>query len=217
METAVSKIRIIIADDHEIFLLGLNSLIKRQEKFEIVGRATNGNALIELVEKKKPDILIIDFLMPGINGLDAIMKIKAKNDTLKTVIISNSDDEKIKKLCESSGVDAFISKSKPREDFLNIIDLVLQGKKYYSFNEEKTLDFNNIKHSVSNPFHKLSNRELEFIKFFTLGYTYSEISERMNISDRTVNTHRVNVTRKLGKLTLGELINLARSWGVIES
>ncbi|MCB1142692.1 MAG: response regulator transcription factor [Leptospiraceae bacterium] len=211
-----TKIRVVIADDHEIYLLGLNSLLKRQEKYEIVGRATNGSGLIELVDKKNPDLVVFDFLMPGMNGLDAIMKIKAKYSNIKSVIISNTEDNNIKKLCESAGIDAFVSKTKTREEFLGILEQVMAGKKYYTSNENVRIDYNNIKHSENNPFHKLSNRELEFIKYFTQGYTYTQISQKMNISDRTVNTHRVNVTRKLGKLTLGELINLSRVWGVLE-
>lgn len=214
MEVAEKKIKVLIADDHEIFLLGLSSLIKQNQNFDLVGKILEPNEILSIIELKKPDILIIDFLMPGTNGMDIIVKAKAKIPNLKTIIISNISDAKVIQLCKDSGIDGFVAKHEPKEILIQAIDTVMKGGFYFTHKADSMPDYEKIRNSKLNPFHRLSPKELEFISYFTNGLTYTEIAEKMDISDRTVNTHRVNVTRKLGKLTLGELINLARTWGV---
>jgi len=214
MEVAEKKIKVLIADDHEIFLLGLNSLFKKNENYEVVGVVSDAQDIFSVVEKTKPDLLIIDFLMPGANGIDVVQMLKAKISGLKSILISNIEDKSIINLCREVGIDGFVSKTEPKENLLNAIESVLRGEKYFFERAEAKLDFDKIRSSIQNPFHKLSPKELEFISYFTNGLTYTEIAQKMDISDRTVNTHRVNVTRKLGKLTLGQLINLARAWGL---
>ena len=214
MEVAEKKVKVLIADDHEIFLLGLAYLLKQNQIFELVGKILEPNEILTMVELKKPDLLIIDFLMPGTNGLDIIVKAKSKIPNLKTIIISNISDEKVIQLCKDSGIDGFVAKYEPKDILLNAIETVIKGGTYFTKKIGNMPDFEKIRNSKMNPFHRLSPKELEFISYFTNGLTYTEIAEKMDISDRTVNTHRVNVTRKLGKLTLGELINLAKTWGI---
>lgn len=214
MEVSQKKIKVLIVDDHEIFLIGLNSLFQNQERFEVVGRVSDTGEIFSIFEQTRPDLLIIDFLMPGANGIDLIQMLKAKFSGIKSIVISNIEDKNIIKLCKDVGIDGFISKSDPKEKMWDAIETVLRGETYFLTRSEARLDFDKIRSSIQNPFHKLSPKELEFISHFTNGLTYTEIAKKMDISDRTVNTHRVNVTRKLGKLTLGQLINLARAWGL---
>jgi DNA-binding NarL/FixJ family response regulator len=98
MEVAEKKIKVIIADDHEIFLMGLNSLFKKNEKYEVVGVVSDAQDIFSVVEKTKPDLLIIDFLMPGANGIDVIQMLKAKTSGLKSILISNIEDRSIIKI-----------------------------------------------------------------------------------------------------------------------
>jgi len=214
VEVAEKKIKIIIADDHEIFLLGLSSFLKNSTNIDIVGKTIDGDQILHLIETQKPDLLILDFLIPGTNGIDLILNAKSIYPKLKTIIISNITDEKIVNQCKKSGIDGYVFKSEPKENLLQAIEEIMQGGVYFVTGNKMKNDANKIKVSKNNPFHKLSPKELEFIGYFTNGLTYAEIAQKMDISDRTVNTHRVNVTRKLGKLTLGELINLARTWGI---
>ena len=214
MQVAEKKLKVIVGDDHEIFLLGLSSLLKSTNHLEVVGKAIEPEQIISLVRLQNPDILIIDFLIPGTNGIDLALKAKAICPMLKTIVISNIMDESIVQQCKKSGIDGFIFKSEPKERLLEAIDVILGGEIFYPSQSRSRLEIEKIKGSKQNPFHKLSPKELEFITYFTNGLTYAEIANKMEISDRTVNTHRVNVTRKLGKLTLGELINMARAWGI---
>lgn len=214
VEVAEKKIKVVVGDDHEIFLLGLSSLLKNSNNFDVVGKAIESEHIISLVRLHNPEILIIDFLIPGTNGIDLALKAKAHSIMLKTIVISNIMDESIVQQCKRSGIDGFVFKSEPKERLLEAINVILKNQTFYPSQSRSRLEIEKIKGSKQNPFHKLSPKELEFITYFTNGLTYSEIADKMEISDRTVNTHRVNVTRKLGKLTLGELINMARAWGI---
>lgn len=214
MEVAEKKLKVVVGDDHEIFLLGLNSLFKSSKNLEVVGKGVEPEQILSLVKTNNPDILVIDFLIPGTNGIDLALKAKAGSPMLKIVVISNIMDESIVQQCKRSGIDGFVFKSEPKEKLLEAIETILAGGTFYPSQSKSRLEIEKIKSAKQNPFHKLSPKELEFITYFTNGLTYAEIAEKMEISDRTVNTHRVNVTRKLGKLTLGELINMARAWGI---
>lgn len=217
---------IILADDHSLVRDGIRSLLEEEPDFEVIGEASNGREAVDLVEKMKPDLLIIDIRMPVMNGIEAVEALKRLNNPVKSIILSMHDSEEYILKSLSAGASGYLLKDTGKAEFIKAINTVEQGGKYFSGDISNVL-VNNIlgqsgnqpppetrKRTGANPF-DLTNKELEILELVLSGLTNREISEKLRKSKRTIETHRFNLMRKMEVKNLIDLSKKARAYNLV--
>lgn len=207
---------IYILDDHELFSKALKSSIEGTYENTKVRIFLQAEDLYQTLPEEEPNVVIADLMLASGTGLEAISRVRAIYKNVKAILISSAKEEQIKDVCIESGIQGYIYKSELEQDIIAAIDSVLNGGTYYS-NEIQDDDIEIVQsYDKINPFSKLTKRELEVIVCLSKGMTYSEIAKKMEVSRKTVNNHRVNITKKLGKMSLQHLLAKAQIWGVIK-
>lgn len=205
-----NKIKIHLADDHQVLIDGMLAVLKTNPKFEVVGYSLNGLDLLETVKKNKADILIMDINMPQKDGIEVLKDFFEKGYTCRVIILSSYDDIKLIKEVLKLGASGYLSKECAGENILEAIEVVASGKDYFSKNIQDKIFSSltgNTTPNTSKEF-QLSNilteREIEILKLISLELSGKEISEKLFISSYTVETHRKNLIKKLNvKNTIG--------------
>jgi two-component system response regulator NreC len=208
-----------IVDDHTIVRKGIRSLLENNEKIEIVGEAKNGNEAIDKFRQVIPDIVLMDFAMPILNGLEATRQIKKQFPEVKVLILSMYQDEEYIINCLKAGALGYVNKQTTPEDLLKAIDTVYKGgyftsssfsnnviKKYIETSKEKD---KKVSHD------KLTSREVEILQLIAEGYSNKGMAKLLYISVKTVETHRTHLMDKLGKHNTVELTKYAIRKGII--
>ncbi len=198
------KIKIHLADDHQVLLDGLSNLITTNPNYSITGYSLDGTNLIEKVRKEKAGILIMDINMPNVDGLEVLKDFAEKKPPFKIIVLSSYDDLKLIKEVMKLGAKGYLTKQCAGENILEAIQAVSNGEEYFC-ETVRTKIFstftNKIPSTVAAINHindkNISDREIEILKLIALEYNTEEISEALFISVNTVNTHRKNLIRKL--------------------
>lgn len=214
------KTTIVLTDDHSIVRDGIRSLLETESDLEVVGEGSNGLEAIELVHSKKPDILIIDIRMPELNGIDAVSQLELDTLPTKCIILSMHDSEEYILKSVQAGAKGYLLKDTGKAEFLRAIHTVRDGGTYYSGDISQVL-VNNLLNPVKTdvtpekkttsktPF-DLTKKELQVLTLVLEGFTNQQISEKLNNSKRTVETHRFNLMRKMEVKNLLELSKKAQ-------
>lgn len=204
------KIRVILADDHSMFLEGLHALLSATEDIAIVGLALTGNDVMDLLKREQVDIVVTDISMPGMDGITLNSMIKKQYPQIKTLVLSTySDPDKIIKLTNNKA-NGYLLKNAEKDELLKAIYTIFRGSNYFSkeVQEKYTASiFSAEKGSGIDP--ALSKREKEILKYIAAEYTTPEIAEKLFISQYTVNTHRKNLISKLGVKNVAGLVKYA--------
>jgi DNA-binding NarL/FixJ family response regulator len=205
-----TKIRIYLADDHQVLIDGMLSMLKTNPKFEVAGYSLNGENLVEDVEKSKADVLVMDINMPIKDGIEVLREFATKGFSCKVIILSSYDDVKIIKEVLKLGANGYLSKQSAGENIIEAINVVANGEEYFSQSIRDRIfeSFPKIpQQSYINeamPLSSITERELEVLKLITMEYSGTQIGEELNISTNTVETHRKNLIKKLNvKTTIG--------------
>jgi DNA-binding NarL/FixJ family response regulator len=211
-------IRVLIADDHAIVRAGLRALLAEDATFELVGEAAGGVEAIELVEKNNPEVLILDLSMPDLDGISVTRKIKPQFPDVKILILTLHEDEALLKEAIKAGAVGYILKRAAEAELISAIRTILRGNLYVDpsmmrglLEEPRGLQVNQKEAAES-----LTQRETEILKLIVEGYTNRQIGQELNISIRTVEGHRANISDKLGLHSRVELVRYARQNGLIE-
>lgn len=193
--------KVLLVDDHEMILDGLEAILNSSLKFNVIGRALNGEEAVRFVKKIEPHIILMDIEMPVKNGIEATRDIKTKYPKVKILTITMYNDGAFVKEMMDAGADGYILKNSGRDELLKAIENVLSGGKYVSqpiletiFKKHQT---DTTEQSLERQRISLTTRELELVKLICNGMTNKEIGEELNISPRTVESHRSNLMRKL--------------------
>lgn len=198
MKTAPDILKIIVADDHVLFMEGLCSLLATQSDFEVIAKATNGKTVLHLVNAHLPDLLILDLNMPILDGEMVAKKIVERYETIKILVLSMYNTASVHKKLKDIGVSGCLPKDTCTDLLFKVIRDIRDGKTYFTTltpREETTNNF-----SATDIFlktHKLTYRELEILKLIAQNFTSQEIAEKLFISMFTVDTHRKNMIYKL--------------------
>lgn len=211
------QITVAIADDHFIVRQGLKSLISDVKDFKVVGEADNGHSIIDVVKKKKPDIVVMDIAMPDMNGIEATSRIiNGDEGGVKIIALSvHADPEFVKKMLQA-GASAYILKGDAFEDLHKAIYTVYDNGIYVSSKITKEImnDYSNSIFKTKNGSHVLSSREREILQLITEGYSSKDISLKLCISSLTVDTHRKKIMNKLELRSIPELTKYAIRQGI---
>jgi DNA-binding NarL/FixJ family response regulator len=210
----MSKIKIIVTDDHQIVRDGISALLLKYPEIEIIAEFSNGEELINALENLNPDIVIIDIAMPKMTGLEASEIIIKKYPKIGIIIFSShSEGENVIKAFEL-GVKGILPKSTLREELAEAIYAVYEGKEFVSKYIPYSTFFNHAKQSkseneISDVSDKLSKREIELTKYVAEGLSNQEIADRLYISLRTVEKHKSNILLKLDLKSVVDLVKFA--------
>jgi len=205
-------INIILADDHQVVRKGLKALLASEPEFSVIGEANDGLEALQLAERVQPDVLVLDLMMAGINGLEVTRQLSKKFPKIAIVILSMHSNEAYVQESLRSGAKAYILKESPPEELIHAVKEVHAGRRYLSNPlTERAINAytNNAEAKKVDPYDQLTTREREVLQLTAQGLTNTEISARLFISPRTVETHRTNLMRKLELHNHAQLIQFA--------
>jgi DNA-binding NarL/FixJ family response regulator len=214
----MSKIRILIADDHTLIRDGIKALLQQEPEFEVIGEASDGLELIKLATELVPDIIVLDLSMPGKNGIEVIKDVKNINVAIKCIILSMHEDPDYVVKSIQAGAKGYILKNAEHEEIIRAIKSVQQGNQYYNAHVSSILInglSNNVVLSQDDYSTLLSSREKEVLIEVAAGQSTKMIADNLGISSRTVETHRINIMKKLNAQNTAELIKIAMDKKII--
>lgn len=211
------RIKVLIADDHQLFREGLATLLFSAENIEVIAQAKDGNEAIEKVKHFKPDVVLLDIAMPIINGIEATKKIKALFPDIKTITVSMHSDKQYVKGALEAGADGYLLKNCTYRQLTDAIQSVYDGKKYLSQDITELVISGYLTPSATdtNEYSTLSEREKDIFLLFAEGKSTKEISDKLFISVKTVNTHKQNILDKLGLKSNADIVKYALKNGLI--
>lgn len=209
-------IKTIVVDDHKLVRRGLCALLKDRPDIEVVGEADNGRDAIVMVEKLAPRLVIMDPSMPGLNGADATGQIKHEFPKVKVIALSMHSDRRFVSKMLSAGASAYLLKSCDEDELFRAIDLVMDGKTYLSPDVTGMVVEEMVNPSQTNTkvLAILSGREREILQLVAEGKSAKEIGTRLNVSARTIDSHRSHIMAKLELYTVADLTKYAVKVGL---
>ncbi len=208
----MEKKRILLVDDHQLVLEGFKMIISKEENFEIVGEAKDGLEAVDMAGELCANLVMMDINLPSINGIEATRKIKAKYPKVKVIILSMNESQEYIIKADQAGADGYLLKSLEKDELVEAINTVLAGGKYHckALSPELVNLIANKKYKTELNDSLLTNREIDIIKELALGSSSKEIAKKLFISDRTVNTHKTNIYKKLDVKNSVELLVIAK-------
>jgi len=217
----MSKIRVLLADDHALVREGIVALLRLYDDIEVVGEASDGIEAIERVRKVRPDIILMDISMPKLGGFEATVEIRKTCPDVKVIILSQYDDREYISRFLKAGVSGYLLKKAVGSELVNAIRTVKRGE-FYLFSSIASEVVNgylgrDVKTSAEeSPYEKLTDREKQVLKLIAEGYSHKEIASCLNISVKTVITHRTHISEKLNLDSRIALVKFAISKGIIK-
>ncbi len=215
----MSKIRILVADDHALVREGIIALLKLHDDIEVLDEAADGRETIEKAVKLRPDIVLMDIAMPGLGGLEATVEIKKANPDIKILVLSQYDDKEYISRLLKAKVSGYILKHAVGTDLISAIRAVARGEFYLYSSITSSLvdDFLSKKEVVvEDPYERLTDREKQVLKLIAEGNTHKEVAILLNISVKTAVAHFSNLTEKLGIRSRAALIKFAIQRRIIQ-
>ncbi|MBA2874611.1 response regulator [Thermaerobacillus caldiproteolyticus] len=222
------KTRIIIIDDHQLFREGVKRILQFEEGFEVVAEGTDGNEVLELVEKHRPDIVIMDINMPHMNGVEATKQIIESYPETKVVVLSIHDDENYVMRALQTGASGYLLKEMDADTLIEAIKVVAEGGSYLHPKVTHNLikEYRRLaagrskreetKREVRLPLHLLTRRECEVLQLLADGKSNRGIGEALFISEKTVKNHVSNILQKLNVSDRTQAVVVAIKNGWVE-
>jgi two-component system NarL family response regulator len=204
-----SPIRILIADDHPVVLAGLSSMLSTQPDLDVVGAAAGGDEALQMLRAHRADILLLDLRMPGMNGIDTLLAIRAERINVRAIILTSFEtDEDIYRSVQA-GAQGYLLKGAPQSDMVDAIHTVHAGRRYFPRHIAARLAERIMRTD-------LTARELEVLHMLARGLTNKEIGSALNISGNTVRNHVNSIIEKLEVSDRTEAATTAIQRGLIE-
>lgn len=215
------KLRILLADDHAVLRAGLRLLLNSQAELEVVGEAASGLEVIALAESLQPDLILLDLSMPSLGGLDALRVLRQIAPRSRILILTMHDDPQYLRQALKNGADGYVLKRAADVELLYAVHAVLQGEVYVHPSMTRVLleDLLPQTETGDEPdlWNTLSEREQEVLRQVALGYTGTEIAEKLSLSVKTVETYRARGMEKLGLINRAALVRYALRRGLISA
>ncbi|KOH43423.1 response regulator transcription factor [Sunxiuqinia dokdonensis] len=214
------KTKILIVDDYNIFRQGLKLLLEKHENFKVVGEALNANDLFEILKQTRPDIIVMDLMLPQKSVVAISKKLNREYPNIPLLIITVNAIEYTILQCVINGARGLIWKNNTPEELILAIETIVAGERYFEIPESAMVS-QVIQHAQLvlpevHQFIEVSDRELEVLKLIADGHSYKEIGQILHISPRTVESHKNNILSKLKLNTTADLIKYAIKHQLIE-
>jgi len=207
-------IQLVIADDHKMFVDGIDSILKGEKDLKVIGRCFDGPSVIEMLKKEKVDIILLDVNLPGMNGIEVCKAIKAKFPTVKVLAISMFNEQSYVTEILNNGASGYILKNTGRDELIKAIKTVNEGQSYFSKDVTETIMKGLMKHRKGSKYNtklipKISRREKEVLELIVKEHTTQEIANQLFISLKTVESHRSSLLAKLNARNSAGLVRIA--------
>ena len=212
----MSQIRILVADDHEVVRRGLVLVLRQEADFEVVGESEDGVETVEKCRILSPDLVLLDWKMPKMNGLKAAQEIKRDAPHIRTLVLSGAAVETAVLDALDQGVDGFIHKDVSSNGLAHAIRVVAKGGSYLGPQVTQALLEKSRKMDQADNLVPLSPRELEIVQLMSTSATYKEIASQLNISETTVHTHVKRIFTKMNQPNRTQVVMMALRLGLIE-
>ena len=214
----MTKIRVMLADDHPIFRGGVRAILEKETDIELIGEATDGQEAIEKSRELLPDVIVMDIDMPNIDGLEATSQIKIELPEVGILILTMYDDDEYAYHLLKKGATGYLLKRNTGKELPSAIRTIYHGELLLSSTLAKRLVGEYLKPpSPKKKLSGLTNREIEITKLIAQGFKNKEIAEKLYTSIKTVETHRTNIYKKLSIHDRTELVKLALEKGLLEN
>lgn len=211
----MKKARVLLADDHRIVIEGLKKLL--EPEYDVVGTVEDGRALIAAVEKLQPDVVVADISMPHLNGIEAVRQIRKKDPQIRVVILTMHQDVQYAARAFEAGASGFVLKVSAPSELITAMGEVLKGKTYVTpiIAGELIQSYREGNEYPEVGFSRLSARHREILQLVAEGHSAKEIGKILNISARTVESHKYQIMEILNVKTSAELVQFAIKHGII--
>jgi DNA-binding NarL/FixJ family response regulator len=216
------KLRILLADDHEIVRRGVCALLQKHEGWEVCGEASDGRQALEMAKQMKPDVVILDIGMPHLNGLDITRQLLQYDPQFKIIVLTITDADQVIREALDAGARGFVLKSDAARDLVSAVEALQSKRMFFTprVNDLVLQGFLDKGHAVSRneppnlPI--LTAREREVTQLLAEGKSSKEVASFLNLSTKTVETHRSNIMRKLGLHSIRDLVVYAIKNNIIQ-
>lgn len=216
----MKTIKVVLVDDHGIVRNGIKSTLSDAKDIKVIGEASNGVEAIEVVKRLLPDVAVVDITMPEMNGIDAVAIITKKYPSVKCLILSMHDKEEYIFKSIEAGALGYLLKDTSKEEFIQAIHAVAKGEKHYSTSISNILVTGYLQ-KIKNPSASeesesiLTKREKSILKLIVNGMNNRGIADKLDISIRTIETHRANIMKKLNVKNAVELVRVAMEGKIV--
>jgi two-component system response regulator NreC len=213
------SVRILIADDHGVIRAGLRALLAGFPDMNVVGEATDGSEVLEKSMELQPDIVLMDLSMPNLGGIEATRLLSERLPHVRVLILTVHEDESLLKEVVRAGAAGYVVKRAAQEDLIHAIRVVARGDLYVHPSMTRALFAESSSAVTPAEFggETLTLREIEVLQLLARGYTNRQIAEQLNLSPRTVEGHRANLSAKLGLHSRVELVEFAEKHGLMKN
>ena len=213
-----APIRIVIADDHEIFRDGFKMMLKKQDQLEVIAEAENGKELVQIVQAHQPDVIITDIKMPFMDGIDATKQIKQLYPYIEIIALSMFDEESLIIDMLEAGAKGYLLKNTNKDEVIQAVKAVYKQETYYCHNTSHKLA-KMIAKSRFNPFEKLgkpyfNDKEIEIIKLLCQEFSTKEIAVQLDLSTRTIEGYREKILEKIQAKNIAGIVIYAIKNGI---
>lgn len=210
-------IRVLLVDDHAVVRTGFRLLLQSQPDINVAAEAQSGEAACQMYAELTPDVVVMDLGMPGMGGLEALRRIRARNPAARVLALSAHDDPMHARRALREGALGFLSKRSAPETLIEAIASVAAGRRYIDPGIAQKLALAEIEGAARSPIEQLSEREFEVFVRLAGGATVQRIADDLKLSASTIGTHLYNIKQKLGVVNQSELTLLAIRHGLIEA
>lgn len=206
----MSRIRILLADDHAVVRKGLRFLLERQPEMEVVGEAADGREAVRLAEEFKPTVVVMDIGMPQLNGIEATAQIVKRSPQTSVIMLSVHSDETYLLRALSAGAKGYLLKDSAEDDLVRAVQVVAQGKPFFSPAIAQTLLEDYVRflqqRGLKDSYDLLTDREKQILQLLAEGKSNKEVAALLNLSLYTVETHRTHLMQKLNLHNTAEIV-----------
>ncbi|HEY3784023.1 MAG TPA: response regulator transcription factor [Steroidobacteraceae bacterium] len=210
-------IRVLLVDDHAVVRTGFRLLLQSQSDIDVIAEAHSGESACQLYGELTPDVVVMDLGMPGMGGLEALRRIRARHSAARVLALSAHDDPMHARRALREGALGFLSKRSAPEALIDAIGTVAAGRRYIDPSLAQRLALAEIEGAARSPIEHLSEREFEVFIRLAGGATVQKIADDLKLSASTIGTHLYNIKQKLGVVNQSELTLLAIRHGLIEA
>ncbi len=218
MQSKVNRIRVILADDHTLVRAGIRALLERVDEIDVVGEAGDGYEALALIRQQTPDLVLLDMVMPGVNGLEVLKRIKEEFPSIHVIILSVHETEEYALRAFQEGAAGYLPKKAATGELVEAIKRVMSGEEYISpeVSAGSGHSYPGGPAPDGNPARELTPRQRDVLKMIAEGLSTKQIAKVMNISAKTVETHRALLMDRLNIHDVAGLVRYAIKIGLIE-
>ncbi len=217
----MSKIRLLLADDHAVLRAGLKALLNAQPDMQVVAEASDGEEAVRKTIETAPDIVLMDITMPGLSGLEATQQIKNQNKVIKILVLTMHEDERYLYSMLRAGASSYVPKKAADTEVIDAIRATYRGEHFIHSSMTAGLVTEMCSKEKTKPMEHpdqdiLSQREKEILRFLAMGHTNQQTAEKLYLSVKTVETYKTRLKEKLGLSGRAELVRYAIQAGLLD-